>query len=140
MKRIDGIYKQEDIKRIDGPHRPKKIKNLTFEELLAATMPQIEYLSRMSDGLIKSYDPDDIVQELSIKLWNIYRNKKLPADMIYLDFRYMRFVEKCFKRRILDIQKMTYERSKRAERSLRDIFDRSIPFPEGNDDIFAKPE
>ena len=137
MKHLDGIYKSPP-KRTDGIYAPVKLCDLTFEQILEKTMSEIKYLARRADGFIESFEQDDIVQELSIKLWQLVDRQKLPKDMVYLDFRYLRFVDQCFKRRILDLKKLRYERSLRAERVLRDLLDNSVPLPVGFENFIAK--
>ena len=135
MKKIDGIYRRKKIKktkRIDGPHAPKELSKITFEQLLIEMTPEIEYLARKWDGFLEGYDRDDVFQELSFKLWNIFSRRLFPSDMLYVDYRCSKFLNKSFTRRILDIKKLKYDRYKREERVFKDILDISLPL---NDDF-----
>jgi len=124
-------------KKLKSPY-PLKLSKITFERLLIEVMPDIEYIARKWEGFLEGYGQDDVIQELSIKLWNIFRKQLFPKDMVYLDCRCSRFLSKSFTRRILDIKKLKYERSQREDRVFRDVLDTSLPLDDDFDTFLKK--
>lgn len=109
----------------------QKIRETKFEDILLKVKPEIDFLSRSYANYIKSYDRDDISQELTIKLWDIINRELLPKDMIYLDFRFIKFIRICFKRKIFDLRKVRYVSTMRDKMIYKDLLDTSIQL---NDD------
>jgi hypothetical protein len=76
-----------------------KLSDLTFEDLFYRMKPRIEMHCKTNQNLVKGYDYDDLFQELSLKLWRI----RIPDDIIYYDFRFIKYLDKCFRFHIYDL-------------------------------------
>ena len=84
----------------------RALNTLSFEELLELMRPTLIYHSRQYK--IPGYDSEDIFQELSFKLWRDLG--RIPADMRYYDWRFIRYWNKGFHRLILDLYKKRISR------------------------------
>lgn len=77
-----------------GWDEPITIEN--FENVLKAVHPTIEFFCNTNHERFKDYDWDDIYQLLSIKLWEIIRDEKIPKDMRICDYRFRRYLQTTF--------------------------------------------
>jgi len=78
-----------------------KISELTFDDLFYLMRRQIEFHCKNNLNLIKGYDYDDLFQELSYKLWKA----RIPDDIIYFDYRFMKYINKMFINCLYDLQR-----------------------------------
>ena len=72
-----------------------KIYDYSIELILICIKPRISYYGYINSKRIKGMDYDDICQELSIKVWILYKNRKIPADM-KLDRRFTLWLDRVF--------------------------------------------
>lgn len=81
----------------------KTLKTMTFEELITVLEPRINYHVGRHRGKIPGFDDDDIRQELLIELWK--KLDRVPKDIIKPDYRFTRYFETIFNRRIISIHR-----------------------------------
>jgi hypothetical protein len=63
--------------------------------------PRIEFHCNNNPDLIKGYDFDDLFQELSFKLWKA----RIPDDIIYYDWRFLKYMDMMFRNCLYDLAK-----------------------------------
>lgn len=96
------------------------IKEVTFEQLVEYLKPRIDFHVRRHQGKIPGYDPDDIRQELLIELWK--KLNRLPTDMVTLDYRFTKWLDTVFNRRIIDIHRSLLVSQKNKTGEYRDNY------------------
>jgi hypothetical protein len=105
-----------------------KLSELTFEDLFYRMKPQIEFHCKNNLDLIKGYEFDDLFQELSYKLWKI----RIPDDIEYYDWRFIKYVNTSFRFCLYDLskKKIIKKKDKNDETIVifRDNLDNSSPF------------
>jgi hypothetical protein len=107
-----------------------KLSDLTFEDLFFRMRPRIEFHCHNNEGLIKGFEFDDLFQELSCKLWKA----RLPDDIIYFDWRFLKYMDTSFRFCIYDLSKKKITKKKLKNNTtvivFRDILDNSVMFCE----------
>jgi hypothetical protein len=105
-----------------------KLSDLTFEDLFYRMKPQIEFHCKNNPDLVKGYDFDDLFQELSMKLWKL----RIPDDIIYYDWRFIKYANTAFRFCLYDLAKKKIIKKKDKNDKIiivfRDILDNSSPF------------
>lgn len=81
----------------------KTIRSMTFDELIAIIEPRLDYQVRHHRGKLPGYLDDDIRQELLVELWK--KLPRIPKDIIRPDYRFTRYIETVFNRRIISIHR-----------------------------------
>lgn len=76
----------------------ENLDDMSFERLLELMEPRLLFYCVSWQHGLKDYDYDDIYQLLSIKLWKIWKNKKLPHNVF--DYRTTRYLDQCFRMEI----------------------------------------
>src|ERR1035437_8463162 len=85
-----------------------KLKDLTFEQLLELMKPRIEFHCHNNLHRFPGYDFDDIYQELSEKLWKVWK-KGFPMEDY--DWRFLQYTNYMFKNHILKINRKFLDRT-----------------------------
>lgn len=67
---------------------------VNFDAIRREVMPVIIFQARNNHGKLKGYDIDDLVQEFTIKLWEVLRDGKIPTDMLLCDYRFERWLNR----------------------------------------------
>ena len=99
-----------------------KLSDLTFEDLFYRLKPRIEFHCQHNKDLIKGYDFDDLFQELSYKLWKA----RIPDDMIYYDWRFLKYTDTMFRNCLYDLSKKRI--IKKDQLIFKDILDNAVGF------------
>jgi hypothetical protein len=94
MKHLDGIHRPQKTKRIDGLYDSKLLCEIPFDDLFNRMHDRLYFHANRNRQRINGLDFDDIFQELSIELWT--KLSKLPDDMDKFDYRYLRYMDRCF--------------------------------------------
>lgn len=95
----------------------KTIRGMSFDELLLILKPRLDWQVRAHRGKLPGYDDDDVRQELMIELWE--KLPKIPKDIVSPDYRFTRYIETMFNRRIISIHRSLLVARRKGE--YRDI-------------------
>lgn len=105
-----------------------KLSDLTFNDLFYRMKPRIEFHCKNNENLIKGYDFDDLFQELSEKLWKA----RIPDDIIYFDYRFLKYMDTTFRFCLYDLSKKKRIRKNQGKTEtviiFKDVLDNSVPF------------
>ena len=98
-----------------------KLSDLTFEDLFYRMKPRIEFHCHNKENLIRGFEFDDLFQELSYKLWKA----RIPDDIIYFDWRFLKYMDTMFRNCLYDLAKKRIIKKdfKIIHRDLLDICD-----------------
>ena len=86
----------------------ESLTDMTFERLLELCKPRIDFQAKNFQSFLKDMDYDDIYQELSIKLWKMWKKKKFPHDIF--DFRTTRYIDIAFIMEVYQLRKVRIPR------------------------------
>ncbi len=104
-----------------------KLSDLTFEDLFYRMKPRIEFHCHRNIDLVKGYDFDDLFQELSVKLWKA----RVPDDIIYFDWRFLKYMDTTFRFCLYDLAKKKIikkiDKNDEIVILFRDVLDNSMP-------------
>jgi len=109
------------------------LDQLTFEQLIEMIKPRIDFHVRKHAEKLPGFDGDDIRQELLYELW--IKRDRIPKDITYPDYRFTRYVEVIFNRKVISLHRSML--LKRKQPGYRDGLN-SATFVENFEEVFSE--
>lgn len=114
----------------------EKLNEMSFEELLALMKPRINFHVNKALTKLPGYERDDLFQEFSIEFW--VKLCKVPDDIKCYDWRFLRYFDVIFSRRVIDLwRKLTYKNKKSDDELYRDELNRCLPMVDDFDEWWS---
>lgn len=115
------------------PKNPIAWRDLEFKDLVEAVRGRLNFHAYRSGSKMPDLDVQDILQELTISLWE--KADKVPPDIVNLDYRFLRYIDTIFRRKIIDLyRKRTFFNKETDERIFKDELNRAFELLDGADE------